>query len=1221
MKQGRKLVQYWRNSLADRQFMQAQYQSSGFRKAFSLNETTIEFRVDDMNLLQSLPFEGKTYAKVAYLPFVWKRAMRHNQYQTSFKPEILALIQLKVEVSEHGFIYPIDNPIVPRDVLLPLDREAFYIGAMEVYDRYLKHHPAPVLARDETSEWEVFYQNNIANNYRKGLIKELLDAKLISKQESKTDFQQLTETLLKNRQRAREFILLRQRYNDKWNQNSCIAQDEAFKRSLHSYQAYWADYVSYIDKLIGAILASSNQLQDYERVWGSYFAANETDMVSRIADLYDYILANPLKTNSSLLLNITSLAQQTEDEVPLPTAALTKRLGHNNNLYPLADAQRQAVSALLDAQEGEVLAVNGPPGTGKTTMLLSVVSCLWVERALQKAEPPIIIASSTNNQAVTNIIDAFAKDFSKGYGTFAGRWIVGLESFGSYFSSQSKGEEALAKGYQTEQYIEGLETEGFYQEALSCYLQKAQEAFRNTHLNVKQIVEKLHQMMQDRKQQLEAFEQAYQGYHGLGQRLQKSLGLDYKVAEQRAHYLKLGLAQKQDIQEIEQCWDRYRASENILLSACSVLPFVRQRRDLKAKVFAQEQGFAKYFSLDDFDSATFEKKLMQQKSALAKQIDAVKSLEQTYQQCADVLTEISRELHPNQDLLEIDRALDTSLRFELFLLATHYWEGRWLLDMEELIDKNGLERTQWMYKNIREANWHRRMKLMPCAVMTSYMLPEYFKYRRDKKDHYLCGFIDLLIVDEAGQVSPEVAGAGFSLAEKALVIGDTQQIPPIATLSKSIDVGNLQQSGLIETQTNVDELDKLYSQLQAKGLCTHGGSVMRMAQARSRYYPEKELERGLYLYEHRRCYDDIISYCNELCYKGVLKPMRGKAKAKFIPAMGYLHIDGQCQNAQGSKRNKLEAKLIAGWIINNCERLKQEYGAKPIQEIVAVVTPFRAQAQCISAYLRKPNPRFSNLKGELAQITVGTVHALQGAEREVVLFSPTYSRHNKGSFIDSDPSMLNVAVSRAKDSFLVFGDMSLFNPSKNTPTAVLARYLLDDPEKEVIYEYQYSDAFVREDLVSKDEPIQLLKDYEQHDAFLRSVFQEAKKRIIIFSPWLIYATMQKQGYLQLLADTKLEVEIYTDKHFNTTSQNRRDKQKEQAFHDTVKQLESLGVRVIVKDNIHSKVVIKDSDTLCIGSFNWFSAQRGGRYANMEHSIVYQGERVKHEIDSFLTAVD
>lgn len=34
------------------------------------------------------------------------------------------------------------------------------------------------------------------------------------------------------------------------------------------------------------------------------------------------------------------------------------------------------------------------------------------------------------------------------------------------------------------------------------------------------------------------------------------------------------------------------------------------------------------------------------------------------------------------------------------------------------------------------------------------------------KSDYLYDFIDLLIVDEAGQVSPEVAGAGFSLAKK-----------------------------------------------------------------------------------------------------------------------------------------------------------------------------------------------------------------------------------------------------------------------------------------------------------------------------------------------------------------------------------------------------------------------------------------------------------------------
>jgi hypothetical protein len=32
-------------------------------------------------------------------------------------------------------------------------------------------------------------------------------------------------------------------------------------------------------------------------------------------------------------------------------------------------------------------------------------------------------------------------------------------------------------------------------------------------------------------------------------------------------------------------------------------------------------------------------------------------------------------------LHEADELADTQLRFPMFLLATHYWEGRWLMDM------------------------------------------------------------------------------------------------------------------------------------------------------------------------------------------------------------------------------------------------------------------------------------------------------------------------------------------------------------------------------------------------------------------------------------------------------------------------------------------------------------------------------------------------------------
>src|SRR3546814_4022262 len=109
-------------------------------------------------------------------------------------------------------------------------------------------------------------------------------------------------------------------------------------------------------------------------------------------------------------------------------SAFAQHVGHSHSEYPLAGAQRDAIVHLLDAQQGDVTAVNGPPGTGKTTMLLSVVASLWVKAALAKSAAPVIVAASTNNQAVTNVIDAFGKDFSDGDGPLAGRWLPDINS-------------------------------------------------------------------------------------------------------------------------------------------------------------------------------------------------------------------------------------------------------------------------------------------------------------------------------------------------------------------------------------------------------------------------------------------------------------------------------------------------------------------------------------------------------------------------------------------------------------------------------------------------------------------------------------------------------------------------------------------------------------------------------------------------------------------------
>ena len=87
-----------------------------------------------------------------------------------------------------------------------------------------------------------------------------------------------------------------------------------------------------------------------------------------------------------------------------------ERFGHVAQMgarNPLNNGQRRALSAILAARDGNVVAVNGPPGTGKTTLLQSVVGSLWAQAAIEGGEPPIILASSTNNQAITNILDSF----------------------------------------------------------------------------------------------------------------------------------------------------------------------------------------------------------------------------------------------------------------------------------------------------------------------------------------------------------------------------------------------------------------------------------------------------------------------------------------------------------------------------------------------------------------------------------------------------------------------------------------------------------------------------------------------------------------------------------------------------------------------------------------------------------------------------------------------
>lgn len=924
--------------------------------------------------------------------------------------------------------------------------------------------------------------------------------------------------------------------------------------------------------------------------------------VRSMLDLYDSMLAD--KPETPLLRQFALPTKYDKEPDCSIEQEFARRLGHSNPHFPLAKHQRQVLAWLDDAKDNEVIAVNGPPGTGKTTMLLSAVAGLWIKAALDGGDPPVIVAASSNNQAVTNIIDAFGKDFAEGEGAFAGRWLPDIKSFGMFLPSHSR-RMAAAQRYQTEAFQTECESVTYFERAKVAWLAAAGKAFPETYgIDVAGFVEKIQLHMADQANELRNLDTAFNNRNSCSAALLSELGND-PCAEQtrRANTVHTIRNEVARLAAAHVALTHYLASESWLIAMFVFLPSVRRKRALRARLAIGEDldlvlSLTSAEDIEGLVSAT----LSDRRKALTVAEQSLSQAEKLMEQMmeSELAWEKARErFGGTDDLNELESRADIEVRFHLFLLATHYWEGRWLMAMEADLGAITTSHDKTGRKAV-EPRWKRRMMLTPCAVATFASLPgklscSRFHEGKFAKDN-LYNFIDLLIVDEAGQVLPEVAGASFALAKRALVIGDIQQTEPISAVPRPVDIGNLRDSGLIDGEEVPD-------QVNISGIRSTNGSAMRLAQQACQIAPWPELDRGLYLFEHRRCYDEIIGICNALCYKGKLRPMRGPSPAGSpLPALSYLHVEGRAFSVGGSRANPVEAQTIAAWLEANRSLLQGYYG-RPLEQIVGVVTPFGQQVRAIRDACTARGISVSGREG----MTIGTVHALQGAERPVVVFSPVYSRHADGGFIDASPSMLNVTVSRAKDSCVVFGDMDvLASASSGSPRSLLSEFLV---AKGKALDFAMEP---REDLASDKEKIVMLQQAAEHDAFLLDALKGDGRRYMIVSPWVVAGTIEKTGLLDAMTTARLrgaDIEVFCDPLLNTSPVAGGVSQM-----DTVEGVFlEIGVTLYKVPKLHSKIVAIDNDLLCAGSFNWLSADRKGLYARHETSFVYRGKQLGAEI--------
>ncbi len=821
----------------------------------------------------------------------------------------------------------------------------------------------------------------------------------------------------------------------------------------------WDDYWIYINMLFHKITGCDiNDYQDDRLVINKEIIvctkAENIGVAGGIINLYQHLISkNHLPSLLKNFIPHISPKDKCPTEVSDYMNYIHLHVGQMSDDYPLSISQRKILTTFLNANNSSVFTVNAPPGTGKTTLIQNIVANEIVKKAIEGNKPPVILACSSNSKAIHDI----NADFSNSKSTItelAGKWLPDFNGYTTYLSSTSKPEnelnginflkpdgKGLFKRIETKEYISNAKR--FFLHKMKCYT-------GIKYLNIDGCCNKLRFELNEIQNKLITFKNQWI----LLKEAEKEFFNTYKPVQGQNEYFKNGILDRNKITDDEYWFSTkekeitdYFEKEPLLTKIfCIVhLPFAIKERELKilrllsdSPVKIEENTFCNKNNSSLFFSENINL-LHRTKDKIDQWIEIknINNIKGNPPQSEDELWHLENNKSQNQNYLPcyFYDELDTGLRHKSFQLAIHYWEGRWLNEAEEFIndpkkDKMGLDSS---FKR-----WKIRSMLTPCFVSSFYMAPKFFSYfKLDKETNLwsnppLLELIDILIVDDANQTSPEIGVASFALAKKAIVVGDIKQVEPTWNMVPKIDIGTLFINNLAESYT-----DKKYeTKYEERGILCAKGSIMKMAQYACEYHEVNIAEKGLMLKEHRRSYNEIINFCNELAYAGQLVPMKGnKNKDEEFPAMGFIHVEGNSSSILKSRINKNEVNAISNWLLKNKSSI--EANGETIEENVGIITPYIGQKQALYKELTRVGLNINSL-------IIKTIQELQGIKRNIILFSTVYGEGDTEQlFFDKDnkPNMLNVVVSRAKESFIIFGNERIFKEESNTPSGILKKHL------------------------------------------------------------------------------------------------------------------------------------------------------------------------------------
>jgi hypothetical protein len=252
--------------------------------------------------------------------------------------------------------------------------------------------------------------------------------------------------------------------------------------------------------------------------------------------------------------------------------------------------------------------------------------------------------------------------------------------------------------------------------------------------------------------------------------------------------------------------------------------------------------------------------------------------------------------------------------------------------------------------------------------------------------------VDVLVVDEAGQMSlASVLAAGQS-ASTLILLGDPQQ---------------------------------LEQPLQAAHPDGTAVSVLQHVLGEHQTLPP---DRGLFLAETYRMHPAICGYTSELFYENRLRAVDGLDRQALnspdgVMSAGLWFLAVEHEGNQNSAPEEAEAVLgLVQRLLRSTWTDRNGIEKALTLDDILVVAPYNAQV--------------TTIRERVAGARVGTVDRFQGQEAPIVIYSLTTSSPEdppRGMEFLYSLNRLNVATSRARCAAIIVGSPKLFEPDCQTP--------------------------------------------------------------------------------------------------------------------------------------------------------------------------------------------